>query len=415
MLLSEFFQECRDACREVGAYLLGYQRLTFPYFVLHDHIHAENVLRIYHTILSSVYSSLSPAVDALVTCSSYLHDIGMSLPLSRVNELKISIQEIESDAPAMREKLAKYRDFVKGGVVSLPGEYDERCSTSLPKDVADFIRLIHPWVSAKYIASDQGFKRVLAEEVGCPGAGRCADLRESFLWALARVVKLHSSKIDLKTQQREVDVGGYRVELVKLAAVLRLADSLDISRRRAKHAFDVWRRLVEGKPSQLKHWLFKWSISRIDLLPDGVSVEVTPSEDHVEEIAKVVGVAVFELGHNVAKDYNSYLEIVGKPLQFYIRVPGAREVAVDIEELKHCYEAIKGRRSLPGGDVISRMLEELRGRFRLESPSQQPDLDLLDLLASALYRREGLSDVVRELSRQKCVGRLLQKIYTGGA
>jgi hypothetical protein len=413
VLPSDFFYRCSATCREVGAYLLGYQRLTFPYFVLHDHIHSENILRIYHTVLSGVYSSLSPAVDALVTCSSYLHDIGMSLPLSRVNELRISVQEIESDAPAMREKLAKYQGFVKEGVVSLPEEYDERRSVNLPKEVADFIRLIHPWVSAKYVASDQGFKKVLAEEVGCPGAGRCAELRESFLWALSRIVKFHSSKIDLKRQQGEADVGGYRVELVKLAAALRLADSLDISRSRAKHAFDVWRRLVEDKPSQLKHWLFKWSISRVDLLPGRVSVEVTPSEDRVEETAKVIGVAVFELGHNVAKDYNSYLEVVGKPLQFYMRTPGAREVAVDIEELKHCYEAIEGRRLLPGGDAVSRMLEELRRLFRLESPSQQPDL--LDLLASALYRKEGLSEVIRELSRQKCVEKLLQKIYTSGA
>jgi len=412
VLASDYFHQCSEVCREVGIYLLGYQRLAFPYFILHDHIHSENVLKNYQAILSNIYLSLSPAVDALVTCSSYMHDVGMSLPVSRINELKISIQEIKSDAPELGKELAKYQRFVKEGVVSLPEEYDERHFTSLPKDVADFIRLIHPWVSAKYLTSDQGFRKVLAEEIGCPEAGHCKPLRESFLWALARLVKLHSSKIDLKTQPKEVEVGDDRVELAVLAAALRFADSLDISRKRAKHAFDLWKRLVEDKPSQLKHWIFKWNISRVDVLLGRVSVEVTPSEDQDEEIAKVIGVAVFELGHNVAEDYNSYLEIVKKPLQFYIRMPDAGEVAVDIEELKHCYKTIEDRRSLHGGDVVSRMLEELRRLFEQESPSQQPDL--LDLLASALYWREGLSDIVGELRGLSCVERLCQKIYTGG-
>ena len=341
-----------------------------------------------------------------------MHDIGMSLPLSRINELRVSVQEIEGDAPALRKILTRFQSFIKEGVVHLPEEYDERHSINLPKDIADFIRQIHPWVSARYIASDRGFRRVLAEEMGCPEAGRCADLRESFLQTLARLVKLHSSKIDLKTQQREVDVGGYRVELAKLAAVLRFADSLDISRRRAKHAFDLWKGIVEDKPSQLKHWIFKWSISRVDVLPGRVSVEVTPSEGPVEEIAKVIGVAVFELGHNVAKDYRTCSELARTTFQFYIRLPGAREVAVDVEELECCYEEVTRRFPASTSDTLSRMLEELRRLFRLES-TQQPDL--LDLLASALYRRKGLSEIVDELGRLSCVKRLCQRIYTGGA
>lgn len=98
-------------------------------------------------------------VDVLVMCSSYLHDVGMSLLISYINELRVTVQEISDDTLEVGNKVKLYQNFLRDGHVCLPEKYTEKYTTSLSKDVADFIRLIHPWISAKYITAGTGFRK----------------------------------------------------------------------------------------------------------------------------------------------------------------------------------------------------------------------------------------------------------------
>jgi hypothetical protein len=210
--------------------------------------------------------------------------------------------------------------------------------------------------------------------------------------------------------------------------VLRLADALDISRKRTRYAFDVWRGLVGDKPSQLKHWFFKWSINRLEIRRGEVTIEITPSEDKYEEIGKLIGVALFELGDNIAKDYNSYLEIVNRPFQFNIVLPTSLKAGVDLSELKQCYQTLTDPsvyRSIrssahPAEGELLRVAQDLEERFKeetsrrgdqsyMEDKSSRPNS--LDLLAHTLYMRRGYPVVIEKLKRINCVRRLLQQFH----
>jgi hypothetical protein len=66
-----------DCCKELGNCVLGYQRLLFPYFVLHYHVHASNVAR-YVRSLSLLVGATTQAHRAVLECSAYLQDCGMA-------------------------------------------------------------------------------------------------------------------------------------------------------------------------------------------------------------------------------------------------------------------------------------------------------------------------------------------------
>jgi|GEM_PF-1827961 len=420
---NEFFQQCSEICRDVGEYLLGYQRLTFPYFVLHDHVHSRNVYRNYLSIVSNsgLFQSLPPPIDALINCSSYLHDVGMSLPISFINELRLTVHEISDDSPEVGNKVKSCPSFLKDGHVYFPEKYSEKYTISLPKEVADLIRTIHPWLSSKYTTATFGFRKILSEEVP-----EKSSVKEAFLRALSTIIKYHSSKIDLRTRPREEKILDYRIDVVQLAAILRLADALDISKKRTKHAFDAWKGLFSDKPSQLKHWFFKWSIDKVEVKRGEISIRITPSEDKYEEIGKIIGVALFELGDNVAKDYNAYLEIINRPFQFNIVLPTSQKVAVDLSELKQCYKTVTDTplyrsiiSQIPSTEVeFLSLVRDLEERFNKEAISLTEENckgnkttkpDSLDLLAQSLYMKRGYSVIIEKLKGIKCVKYLLQQ------
>lgn len=195
-----------------------------------------------------------------------------------------------------------------------------------------------------------------------------------------------------------------------------------------RYAFDVWKGLVGDKPSQLKHWFFKWSINRLEIRRGEVTIEITPSEDKYEEIGKLIGVALFELGDNIAKDYNSYLEIVNRPFQFNILLPASLEVGVNLSELEQCYKniadpsvyrSIRSSSHPAEGELLS-VVQDLEERFKKET-SRQGDQGCvenkssgpgsLDLLAHTLYMKRGYSVVIEKLKRINCVRRLLQQFH----
>ncbi len=347
-----------DCCMELSNYVLGYQRLLFPYFVLHDHVHASNVAR-YARSLSALVGATTQAHMAILECSAYLHDCGMALPPRVINRLELTEGEVREDSEEALKKLedvlgSKYREYFQEGVLRLRSEL-------APLGYLDalVVRALHAWLSARFIERNlyEWLRELKVED----------ELLHQVTESVAAVVRWHNSNVKLVDNTREV--GGYRVNLGDLARVLRLADAMDFSRARGRFVYEqLVEDLRENSPSMLKHWVFKMAVRdvRLDFDSGGLLVEAE-GEGRVESRAALLGVLLFEVAHNLLTDYGSLAEKTS--LGIAVRFNGIeRDLGGRLEKLRECYARLSGikLRDLKGLSAARDLIEELEERLREE-------------------------------------------------
>jgi hypothetical protein len=408
------WESLRSFCVEFGSYALSYQRALFPYFVLHDHIHAGNVAKLARGLAEFVGAN-TPAHRALLECAACLHDCGMALPPRLINELELAEGLIGRDSPKtveeLRAKLGEsYARYFKNGVLTL--------SSKAPVGYLDayVLRKLHPWISALYV------------EKHLPALLEGADLEpltaSEVVKPLALLAKWHNSSVE--PSDYTCKVGGYAVNLKPLAGVLRLADAMDFSRRRGKFIYEhLVDDLGEKAPSQMKHWIFKMAVedARLSYGRKALFVKLEGGESGEEVKAKLAGLLFFELVENFLHDYEHFTRSLGTRLGIIALLEG-REVDLtgwigDIEKSGECLKGLKlkiiAKESGHVGGYSSKLLEALKREVGAREPesgtaaqASEPsgfmeDFNIFDALAHALYEKDALAlSKLLELIARKC-------------
>jgi hypothetical protein len=401
-------------CLELGNYTLSYQRALFPYFVLHDHVHAGNVAKLARE-LSELVRATTPAHYALLKCAAFLHDCGMALPPRVINELKLTESQIRRDSPKTLEELRvklgeSYAHYFRDGVLTI--------SPKMPLSYLDAYvsRKLHPWTSALYVEKylpillkDADLKPLTVSEVVKP---------------LALLAKWHNSCIE--PVDYACNVGGYEVRLKPLAEVLRLADAADFSRKRGRFIYEhIADDCRSDHPSVLKHWIFKMAIEdvQLSLRRGAFLIKLEGGGTHEEAWAKLAGILFFEVAANFLHDYEHFSGNLGTQLRIIASHEG-REVDLtgrlnDVRKSSECLKELKleviAEEAGSAGSYSSQLLRDLKNEVGTLEPGRKEALqtsrvsrlakefDIFDAIAHALHDKEiAVLAHLQELISRKC-------------
>lgn len=398
-----------EECREVARQFLGYSRAFFPFFVLHDFTHSENIC---HNLLElpGLFGGITSYELKLLYMAAYLHDIGMALPPSVIDELNICVKNVLEDVrPESREKLLRkiecFQSFIENGYVRLKkglkkGETSNElaCSDrtlSALECSARLVRLLHPWISSSFIRNH--LKKELGLEVPVE---------------VERLCRYHNSKTPIPSRDQR---------LRKLTIALRLADAMDFSWMRGKYFFKIaWKQYLPETKDQLKHWAFKLSVKEVRVREGSLRVEISEGADK----ASVFGVLFFEISKNFYEDWQ---EVVDCGLQVPIKVCKGR-AKVDVTGFVGALNRAYDRIAEEGFDIISNeletvgtedlrsileMLRDLHKKWIEEKRRNREcalEVSAFDALALAVAARVNVDDVVDTILRKYVDATLRERI-----
>ncbi|WP_188595819.1 HD domain-containing protein [Thermocladium modestius] len=416
----------KDECVKIGGELSPLsifmspswdRKIILPYFVPHDYRHFRNV--------EGIASGLAPLFNvgrnsferALIGCSTWLHDIGMAAWALSIDDLSIHVDELLKDLKGSRigdfkRELLESSMFFKGclnedncrgsacNVADLGTVYISKACMNRSIDyrlrLLRFVRAYHPWISESYVEHKLPKDVTLIRELG-GGAARFSSL-------VGEICKLHDNKVELRNRVSTFE--GYEVDTAKYGALLRIADALDFNRSRVENIFDVIRNdmVNDGFFYVLKHWVFKYAVKGVDANSGGVTVEIS---DEAEE-SMVLGFLLFEVGDNLAEDYET--------VNLYRRLPniviinGGKDLTLNkyISELRFAYRKLG---ELKDADRLGRYGKELN-RIGVEEEQvnaiissfndaklkglMNPPLDALALALTLGKNASGLADLIAQ-------------------
>ena len=405
-----------EFCEELSFYALSYQRALFPYFALHDHVHARNVVQ-YAREISEYVGAANPAQIALLESTAYLHDCGMALPPKLINKLELTEGEVEKYSPGTLGELKgvlgdAYRSYFRNGALEL----DAGRGAPLSALDAYVVRKLHPLIGARYV--ERYLKNLIGE----------AELHplklEEVLEAMAALIRCHDQRVEaggsskcFEQYAKPCRAGGYVLDLGRLARALRAADAMDLSRGRAEFAYEhLVEDIKEKAPSQLKHWIFKIAVRsvRVDHWRKALLIGVEAGGGEEERRTRLLGVLAFEIAEHLIPKWEVNLgvtTVLGETEKDLQRMRG------DLEKANECLKGVKLKDLEAVSGPASSYASQLSDKLRLEMVNASSDpgskgpwvdklmkkFDLFDALAHALYEEE--SAVLRNLleyAAKKC-------------
>lgn len=287
----------------------------FPEYTLHDISHSERVLRYMSELMpEEVQNNLNYQELYILILSAYLHDVGMAL--ERDEERKLyqndDFLEFKDYKVTLNNLIEKYRN-----------EGREEEAKKLEKDIiSDFIRKDHHLRSYKFITQNYDGKGGLTIN--------------DFIHAnvIARICRSHcyeTNKLeDKKEFDREFAINGKFVNLQYLAICLRLADILDMGKKRTPSLLKkfinprdflskrVWDEHQSVAGVAIKEEKIKVdAICKSPILQRGLLIKISEVESELKkcldlldknpkEIQKKYYLTVEKVEHNVCSD-GSYL------------------------------------------------------------------------------------------------------------
>lgn len=215
------------------------------HYTYHDIGHAERVMDILYKLQRLIHDRLTCDEVYVLLCAALLHDIGMQ------------------DARFLEKQAIKKR-------------YTEEEIATAKCDDQKRDKMIREWHHLI------GEERILRE----PGVVKCIE--SEFIDQIARVARGHTRE-DLDTYEDETKAGSdMRVRL--LAALLRLADELDLDFRRVN--LDELDQAVIPRESKA-HWWKCHCVDSVDVHIDGrIQIVFRFSEDDSEEVIDIVPMLV---------------------------------------------------------------------------------------------------------------------------
>jgi len=374
-----------EECREVARQILGHSRVFFPFFVLHDFTHSENVCRNLSE-LTGLFGIKGWELN-LLKMAAYLHDIGMALPPLVIDELNINIESVLRDIKPehqrkVRERINCFSRFIENNYVKL-----SKHALTAREEAARLVRLLHPFISSSFI------RRHLRDKL---------DVK--LLQEVELLCRYHNSKTPIPSSDKR-----FR----RLVMALRLADSMDFTWARGKYFFETaWKQYLPEVTDQLKHWVFKLSVKDVRVRGDSIMVKVSENASR----ASVLGVLLFEVANNFYEDWQE-ISSRGEPRVVVSKGVSQVEVTGIIEALNSAYKrVVLGWSGFDSGREFERICKELEGaveseildmlkranrRWRMEKCA--PEVSIFDALALATIKDVDTNHVVDRILNT-CVG-----------
>jgi hypothetical protein len=246
-----------------------------PEYTLHDEVHCLRVTELMYKILpESVISRLNPVETALLILSAHFHDQGMVLESGEIDALKTnpefrvfrdnwiinhpnlqSIKQVLKDKNLNEDERSSYR------------ETEHELEAAL---LTDYVRETHGQRSADFVrARYEGDPRWVAAGSGL--AEFVARLSLSHVVSADDLTKANGFRYD------EV-IGTYRVNMIYLGLILRLADILDFDRDRTPDS--LYRTIDFRSKVSISEWEKHRSVEGWIIEPD--KIQYTMRCEHPE-------------------------------------------------------------------------------------------------------------------------------------
>jgi len=262
----------------------------FITYANHDSQHAVTVANIIVKDLLNLYEEnlffrLNIMERFLLLSAALLHDIGMGLPVTIIKKLNFE----------------KWRDLFKVREVKDLKNINQNENRIM---IREKIRKYHAYIGYSFTS------QMLTRYVKNINLVKYADFQNY----IAILVAAHSSSYDLRKIEEKIaypyNEREYPIRLRLLAALLRLADSLDRTIERVDPIKADLLRLWEDEPKQVKHWAYKFLIKKVCLTQQNnkFMVKILHTAPNKEE---EFGVKIFE-GVNLLKDVLTVTETLKK-------------------------------------------------------------------------------------------------------
>ncbi|MCB0743574.1 MAG: ATP-binding protein, partial [Ignavibacteriae bacterium] len=222
---SDLFSRLQNAIKEVNLLLNEYSK-NFPEYTDHSIEHTKLVFDYASLLLSDEdIDNLNDDEIYVLSMACYLHDVGMCIPEDKIQEI------------GNTEEILEYR------------------KNNPDKPVSDYIRDIHHILSYKFIEAEQ-------ELLGIPN--------DSYAKAIGLVAQGHRKvdleNIDIYKPRFTVKSGRTFVCLPYLAAIIRIADELDITNVRTPRLLTKY--YMPDNEFSKREWHKHISTTKVNLLED---------------------------------------------------------------------------------------------------------------------------------------------------
>ena len=236
-------QNLKNAVAVLGIALDKFQHI-FPTYTDHSILHSENVLQLCNTLLKDRIQMLNADECYILAMSCYLHDVGMCI--------------IEED----------YREFLS------QIETGNYLVENPDATVADIVRDFHNEFSGCFIKKYSDFFEIPTKE---------------HIWGIIQVSRGHR-KTDLFDRSEYPDIileNGNVIHLQCLAAIIRLADELDVTVERNPSLLYEKLRLIEAK--DVEAFAQHEAIRRLEIYDDRIVLKVNAQGDILTSVENLCG------------------------------------------------------------------------------------------------------------------------------
>ena len=263
----------------------------FLNYAPHDKEHAERVantciIKIFYDIENLF--KLNSLERFILYTSAWCHDIGMGL---NDEDIKRIIKErlYKFLVSSMKSSYNWEHELNKLLILIKDGNRDK----NKIEEVKRLIRKYHAILSGSYILMSYGHFNLNYDLAEC----------------IAKVVAAHSKKFDINSLPIKININNKNIHLRFLAAILRLADALDLEYRVNAEKYD-WLKIHRNEPDQTKHWAYKLLIGKVEIKYDeknkNAGINIKHYAVNEEELN---GLIAFE-GVNLAEELLSIRDIL---------------------------------------------------------------------------------------------------------
>lgn len=403
--MEDVYDRVEKACKELMLQKIEFVRYNFPYYAHHGISHVMEVAEYADRLL---FTDRKRPILAILRCAAYLHDIGMALLPPEIDKLELEIDttyvkklfkletcedkkaecytryfaECRDAGPCQCVSTNKVLTVVIGGQHHVRGVCDQF-------EWGDFLRKIHPWASAKYVTT---YLPPLLHMLRKSDAHLFAE-------AVATVIKGHSRHLEPYMSGTLWGIDLAKITR-KLSAALILADALDFTR--TKIIDSTVEVIMKQCPTQLKHWVFKNYVEKIDIKGRKIVIHTDYQPGNLE----FIGLLAFELGGNFAHDFRRAQELNDdyKNIKICINNQSKKyDVTKIVDELyKFLQETTKEENKKQAEELLGQIFgvklceetPEKRGEeARKERCGGKCEVDPFDLLAFAVAKNKGREKV----------------------
>jgi len=307
----------------------------FLNYAPHDKRHVERVAN--DCIVKIFYNDedlfrLSPLERFILYISAWLHDIGMGLVDSKIEEI-------------IKDKVYnQFKDFIGTNIENDLNKLIELLKSNA-NEANNLIRKYHALLGGCYILRSWRDLGIDSHEIA-----------ESITY----IVMSHSRRFKIDKLPRLKRINDEQIHLRFLAAILRLADALDLEYRANIERYN-WLEIHENEPDQTKHWAYKLLITGVNIMYNEergyADIYISHKANDEEELK---GLIAFE-GINLLEELLSVKDILErdhnniKIIINSVKIPDLNGKIIDIKDELYYWREYRDHVDTIANNIVERL------------------------------------------------------------